>query len=74
MSAFGLPTVLPREFGMEIDDRDLAMIEMDQFKRLVESWEDVREELVNRGYRVTEWRDESTRTTRVRCVFVNANE
>lgn len=58
---------MPDDFTIEIDDRDVMMMDHSDHRRFSQSWEAARAELIRRGYEVMEWKCEATRKYKARC-------
>ena len=58
---------MPDDFTIEIDERDAARMEHDEHNRFATSWTATKEELIRRGYVVTEWQDYASRKYKARC-------
>lgn len=72
-----LPAELPREFGFEISEYDLATkIEtIEQYERLKAAWETIRSDLIRRGYEVIEYTEPARAIAwRVRCIYKGCEE
>ncbi len=60
--------VLPERFDVIIFDRDVQMLSSENLAQIKGAWEVARGRLIELGYQVEEYRDESSRSSRAACI------